>query len=138
MATLSIDPSITPKLITYGIQSYSRPEAFTLDPSEVSISPSSLECPIELDVVDTKGADFDTSIFSFDHDYNSLLIYSKDREKEGRYQMKVIARIASDNFQQAAEHSFDIFLVDRCKQELRGQKSTEVYEKFYTYSNTAI
>ena len=52
--------------------------------------------------------------------------------------MKLTAHISSKDAQQATEHSFDIYLIDRCKQELRGQKHVEAYEEIYSYTDEAI
>lgn len=52
--------------------------------------------------------------------------------------MKIVASFLAPDNPRYAEHSFRVYLIDRCKQELRGQKYEKIYEKDYTYTDTAV
>ena len=95
----------------------------------IEIIPSGLDCPIEIKLVqqtgneqeiDSSEVDYDSSIFSLDRDFGTFTIDSKDREKEGIYQMTIVASIADS--QQQEKSNFEVIMVDKCKEELNGEK----------------
>ena len=94
---------------------------YTIDPSLVSISPSSLvDCDIKLDILHENGNKIDGSIFSFDKELNTLNIFTRERSREGYYPLKIVARASDVETAFQVEHSFGVATVDRCKEELRG------------------
>ena len=65
------------------------------------------------------------------------MIYTIERFKEGYYPLKIVASlIAVDDTSRQTEHAFNVFLVDRCKQEMRGLNYEKSFEEFYTFDDT--